>query len=65
MICLATKESIMSRPTEARRESPTLFTLSKKQWREFCAALAKPPKSIPALHELLTKPGLFDTKAER
>lgn len=52
----------MSRSTGARRQSPMLFKLSKKQWREFCAALAKPPKSIPALHQLLTKPGLFDAQ---
>jgi len=34
--------------------------LSKKQWKEFCDALDAPPKTIPALRRLLTKPGLFD-----
>jgi uncharacterized protein (DUF1778 family) len=38
------------------------FTLPKKQWREFCAALDAPPKSIQALRRLLTKPGLFDAQ---
>ncbi len=36
------------------------FTLPKKQWKEFCDALDEPPKPIPALRRLLTKPGLFD-----
>jgi uncharacterized protein (DUF1778 family) len=36
------------------------FTLPKKQWKQFCAALNAPPKSVPALRRLLTKPGLFD-----
>ena len=36
------------------------FTLPRKQWKEFCDALDAPPKPIPALRRLLTKPGLFD-----
>ena len=36
------------------------FELPKKQWKEFCDALDAPPKPIPALRRLLTKPGLFD-----
>lgn len=36
------------------------FTLPKKQWNAFCAALDAPPKSIPELRRLLTKPGIFD-----
>jgi uncharacterized protein (DUF1778 family) len=36
------------------------FTLPKKQWKSFCAALDAPPKSIPELRRLLTKPGIFD-----
>jgi uncharacterized protein (DUF1778 family) len=36
------------------------FKLSKKQWKEFCDALDAPPKAIPALRRLLTKPGLLD-----
>ncbi|HXU35310.1 MAG TPA: DUF1778 domain-containing protein [Blastocatellia bacterium] len=38
------------------------FTLPRKQWKEFCAALDAPPKSIPALRRLLTRPGPFDVK---
>lgn len=38
------------------------FTLPRKQWKQFCAALDAPPKSIPALRRLLTRPGLFDVK---
>ena len=38
----------------------THFTLSRKQWKSFCAALDAPPKRIPALRRLLTKPGIFD-----
>ena len=36
------------------------FTLSKKQWKSFCAALDAPPRSIPELRRLLTKSGIFD-----
>ena len=36
------------------------FRLPKKQWKQFCDALDAPPKTIPALRKLLTKPGLFD-----
>ncbi len=36
------------------------FALPKKQWKTFCAALDAPPKSIPELRRLLTKPGIFD-----
>jgi uncharacterized protein (DUF1778 family) len=38
------------------------FRLPPKQWREFCEALDAPPKRIPALRRLLTKPGLFDAR---
>jgi len=38
------------------------FTLPRKQWLDFCAALDRPPKSIPALRRLLTKPGIFDAQ---
>jgi uncharacterized protein (DUF1778 family) len=36
------------------------FTLSGKQWREFCDALDSRPKSVRALRKLMTKPGLLD-----
>lgn len=36
------------------------FRLPKKQWKQFCDALDAPPKTIPALRKLLTKPGLLD-----
>ena len=36
------------------------FRLPKKQWKEFCDALDAPPKAIPALRKLLSRPGLFD-----
>ena len=36
------------------------FKLPKKEWKEFCDALDAPPKPIPALRKLLTKPGYFD-----
>jgi len=38
------------------------FTLPQKQWKEFCAALDAPPKSIPALRRLLAEPGIFDAR---
>ena len=36
------------------------FRLPKKRWKKFCDALDAPPKKIPALRRLLTKPGPFD-----
>lgn len=38
------------------------FTLPKKQWEKFCAALDAKPRSIPALRRLLTRPGVFDAR---
>jgi uncharacterized protein (DUF1778 family) len=39
-----------------------VYTLEKNRWKAFCAALDAPPRSIPALRKLLTKPGVFDAK---
>src|SRR5262245_50130773 len=36
------------------------FTLPKKQWKAFCAALDAPPRPIPELRRLLIEPGIFD-----
>jgi uncharacterized protein (DUF1778 family) len=36
------------------------FRLPQKQWKQFCDALDAPPKAIPALRRLLSKPGLLD-----
>ncbi len=36
------------------------FTLPKKQWNAFCAALDEPPKPVTALRRLLTEPVVFD-----
>ena len=36
------------------------FVLSEKQWNMFCETLDAPPKDIPELKKLLTKPGVFD-----
>jgi len=38
------------------------FELDKKRRDSFVAALDAPPRSIPALRELLTKPSIFDAK---
>ncbi|MCP9494876.1 MAG: DUF1778 domain-containing protein [Pyrinomonadaceae bacterium MAG19_C2-C3] len=38
------------------------FTLPKKQWEAFRAALDAPPVSVPALGRLLTQPGVFDDR---
>jgi uncharacterized protein (DUF1778 family) len=38
------------------------FYLSPEKWNEFCAALDAPPKELPALRKLLTKPGVFDRR---
>lgn len=38
------------------------FTLEKKRWASFCAALDAPPRDLPALRKLLTEPGVFNAK---
>src|ERR1700754_4047069 len=38
------------------------FRLPPKQWKQFCNALDAPPKTLPSLRRLLTKPGLFDAQ---
>jgi uncharacterized protein (DUF1778 family) len=38
----------------------THFYLSPGKWDEFCAALDAPPKDLPGLRKLLTKPSVFD-----
>lgn len=37
-----------------------LFTLDKKQWNAFIAALDAPTKPRPRLERLLLEPGVFD-----
>ena len=36
------------------------FYLSDEKWKEFCAALDAPPKDLPRLRKLLTRPSVFD-----
>jgi len=36
------------------------FYLSDEKWDEFCAALYAPPKDLPRLRKLLTRPSVFD-----
>ncbi len=36
------------------------FSLDERRWKKFCKALDAPPKGIPALKELLSKPSVFD-----
>lgn len=52
-------EQSLSAARQARADQAQ-FTLPKKQWKKFCAALDAPPKSVPALRQLLTTSGLFD-----
>ncbi|HSA06101.1 MAG TPA: DUF1778 domain-containing protein [Candidatus Gastranaerophilales bacterium] len=40
----------------------THFILNDDQWNAFCEALDSPPKEIPALRTLLTKPSVLDEK---
>ncbi len=37
----------------------TVFTLPPESWEAFCDALDAPPKDIPALRELFSKPVIF------
>jgi len=36
------------------------FYLSDQKWDQFCAALDAPPKDLPRLRKLLTRPSAFD-----
>ena len=38
------------------------FSLDKKRWQQFLAALDAPPRKIPALRKLLTERSVFDDK---
>ena len=38
------------------------FSLQKREWKSFMAALDAPPRNIPALRKLLTQPGVFDAE---
>ncbi|HZV35369.1 MAG TPA: DUF1778 domain-containing protein [Verrucomicrobiae bacterium] len=40
----------------------TRFVLSPDKWREFNAALDSPPREIPALRRLFSKPSVFDAE---
>jgi uncharacterized protein (DUF1778 family) len=42
------------------------FALSPERWKVFCEALDAPPRNIPALRDLLSRPSVFhDRKARR
>jgi uncharacterized protein (DUF1778 family) len=36
------------------------FELSPERWEEFCKALDRPPRTIPALRKLLTEKSILD-----
>jgi len=36
------------------------FVVDERRWKKICKALDAPPKDVPALRELLTRPGVFD-----
>lgn len=38
----------------------TRFVLSSEKWEQFCKALDAPPKTLPALKELFSRPSPFD-----
>jgi uncharacterized protein (DUF1778 family) len=38
------------------------FSLDKKQWKQFLAALDAPPRKIPALRKLLAERSVFNGK---
>jgi uncharacterized protein (DUF1778 family) len=39
------------------------FTVSPEKWQAFCQALDAPPRVIPALQELFSRPSVFDGPA--
>ncbi len=40
----------------------THFYLTEEEWQTFCNALDAPPKEIPALRKLLTRPSILDVQ---
>jgi uncharacterized protein (DUF1778 family) len=38
------------------------FSLDEKRWQKFISVLDTPPRSIPALRQLLTEPSVFDAE---
>lgn len=36
------------------------FVIDHHRWKKICQALDAPPRDLPALRELLTKPGVYD-----
>ena len=38
------------------------FSLNKRDWKSFMAALDAPPRNIRSLRRLLTQPGVFDAE---
>lgn len=50
-------------PNEALKKTFNLG-LNAEQWTTLQAALDAPPRVLPRMQELLTKPGFFDSKQE-
>jgi uncharacterized protein (DUF1778 family) len=49
---------------EERLADRRVFTLDRKNWDAFLAALDAPPRRHPRLERLLSEPSLFDGKSE-
>ncbi len=49
---------------EERLADRHVFTLDRKKWEAFVAALDTPPRSHSRLERLFNEPSVFDTKSE-
>jgi uncharacterized protein (DUF1778 family) len=49
---------------EERLADRHVFTLDRKNWDAFVAALDAPPRRHPRLERLFREPSVFDTKSE-
>ena len=49
---------------EERLADRHIFTLDRKRWDAFIAALDAPPRRHPRLERLFHEPSVFDTKSE-
>ena len=49
---------------EERLADRRIFTLDRKNWDAFVAALDAPPRRHPRLERLFSEPSVFDSKSE-
>jgi uncharacterized protein (DUF1778 family) len=54
-------ENVYNAATQVLADN-TRFVLSPEKWKEFCDALDAPPKILPGIKEMFSRPSPFDEK---